>query len=282
VKVICFIRFPIRLSVFEGGTIIIIIRFTIFLIKPFPEKKEFMSVNFYFFSKETTKKVLQFLLLIRQRQFVHGLKKKKEIAVDVHCGLRWKSEQCRCCEVKIPIQSEKLKRNPGKKIYIFLYFQFLYPNWQNVKMASLLPVLPWRPTQYFCPTFLFPTLNFKRGVIHCPFRSKCLYTKQRNILEYTKSWYKSFSLYRNTVMGQKESNFTKTKKLLVRNYKYIRFYQTVLRALETPYFLAQHGLRWRLSYQHQRENVHRWISQIYRLQLWYHPVKILYHPVLHI
>ncbi|WP_018613860.1 hypothetical protein [Segetibacter koreensis] len=139
------------------------------------------------------------------------------------------------------LSPKKLKRSPGKKVYFSLLpVSSPIPGGGKALITSTSAgfYLGNRRNTFLSNVSFSPYLNFK-GRYSLAFRSN-IYTNKNtwNIQGDTR-----FSLYPEYIYGTK-NNVYKNDKLLV-NYKYIRFYQTVLRRVK-PFFLV--GLGYDLDY----------------------------------
>lgn len=136
-------------------------------------------------------------------------------------------------------KEKKLKRSPGKKVY-FSLLPVSLPRGGRALITSTSAgfYLGNRRNTYLSNVVFSPYLNFK-GRYSIAFRSN-LYTNYNkwNIIGDTR-----FSLYPEYIYGSRNSGYEDDKVLV--NYKYIRFYQTLLRRIR-PYFLA--GMGYNLDY----------------------------------
>jgi hypothetical protein len=136
-------------------------------------------------------------------------------------------------------KQKPLKRTSGKKVY-FSLLPVSIPRGGKALITSTSAgfYLGERRNTFLSNVTFSPYLNFK-GRYSMAFRSN-LYTSKNiwNIQGDTR-----FSLYPEYIHGSKNSGYEDQRVLV--NYKYIRFYQTVLRRVK-PYFLA--GMGYNLDY----------------------------------
>lgn len=142
---------------------------------------------------------------------------------------------------KFKLKSKQIKRIRGKKVYFSLLpVSSAVPGGGKALITSTSAgfYLGDRRYTYLSNITLSPYLNFK-GRYALSFRSN-IYTNKNlwNIQGDTR-----FSLYPEYSWGSKLNNYQNGKVLV--NYKYIRFYQAVLRRIK-PYFLA--GIGYDLDY----------------------------------
>ena len=142
---------------------------------------------------------------------------------------------------KFQFSPKTVKRSPGKKVYFSLLpVSSQIPGGGRALITSTTAAfyLGSRRNTFLSNITFSPYFNFK-GRYSVSFRSN-LYTKENlwNIQGDTR-----FSLYPEYIYGTRNDIY-ENKKILI-DYKYIRFYQTVLRRIK-PYFLA--GIGYNLDY----------------------------------
>ena len=198
-----------------------------------------MPANYILF-KKTEKDVILVLLLSVVPLFAWSQKKQKqESTIDVITDTTRKIDIIDVVKANFQFKPKTLKRTPGKEFYFSLLPASL-PRGGKAVIASTSAgfYLGNRQNTFLSNVSFSPYLNFK-GRYSLTLRSS-LYTSKNiwNIQGDTR-----FSLYPERIYGTK-SNAFKNERLLV-NYKYIRFYQTLLRRIK-PYFLA--GIGYNLDY----------------------------------
>lgn len=181
------------------------------------------------------------LLLILQVSAGAQKKQKKESTLELIADTTKKVDIIDVVKSKFEFSSKTIKRSPGKKVYFSLLpVSSSVPGGGKALITSTAAgfYLGDRKNTFLSNVTFSPYLNFK-GRYALTFRSN-VYTSENiwNIQGDTR-----FSLYPEYTWGTKTNN-RQNQKVLV-NYKYIRFYQTLLRRIE-PYFLA--GIGYNLDY----------------------------------
>lgn len=200
-----------------------------------------MSFQFFLF-KKTAKKIIVILLLSAGPVFALSQKNtQQQSTMQVIEDTTRKVDIIDVVKSKFQFSPKTLKRSPGKKVYFSLLpVSSSIPGGGTALITSTSAAfyLGSRQNTFLSNVYLSPFLNFK-GRYSLILRSN-LYTSKNlwNIQGDTR-----FSLYPEYIYGTK-NNIYQNEKLLI-NYKYIRFYQTVLRHIQ-PYFLA--GIGYNLDY----------------------------------
>lgn len=181
------------------------------------------------------------LLLILQVSAWAQKKQKKESTLELIADTTKKVDIIDVVKSKFEFSPKTIKRSPGKKVYFSLLpVSSSVPGGGKALITSTAAgfYLGNRKNTFLSNVTFSPYLNFK-GRYALTFRSN-VYTSENiwNIQGDTR-----FSLYPEYTWGTKTNN-RQNQKVLV-NYKYIRFYQTLLRRIE-PYFLA--GIGYNLDY----------------------------------
>lgn len=199
-----------------------------------------MFANQVLFEK-SAKHALIFFLLFVMSVCAWSQKKsqKPELPIDPIIDTTGKVDIIDVVKSEFNFTSKKIERSPGKKVY-FSLLPVSVPRGGKAVITSTSAgfYLGNRGNTFLSNVSFSPYLNFK-GRYSLTFRSN-LYTAKNiwNIQGDTR-----FSLYPEYIYGTK-GNIYQNEKLLI-NYKYIRFYQTVLRRIK-PYFLA--GIGYNLDY----------------------------------
>ena len=168
-------------------------------------------------------------------------KKPEKVASDFVADTTEKVDIIDVVQSQFQFAHKNLKRSSGKKIYFSLLpVSSVIPGGGKALITSTSAgfYLGNRRNTFLSNITFSPYLNFK-GRYAISFRSN-LYTSKNlwNIQGDTR-----FSLYPQYTYGSKTNN-QENNKILV-NYKYIRFYQTLLKKLD-PFFLA--GIGYNLDY----------------------------------
>lgn len=160
------------------------------------------------------------------------LKQKPKTAMELIEDTTQKVDVIDIVKSKFQFKPKSIKRSPGKKVYFSLLpVSSAVPGGGKALITSTSAgfYLGNRRNTFLSNVTFSPYLNFK-GRYSLSFRSN-IYTSKNvwNILGDTR-----FSLYPQYTWGSKTSN-NQDQKILV-NYKYIRFYQTVLRKIQPNLF----------------------------------------------
>ncbi len=195
----------------------------------------------FFIIKKRIKYLILIFLVFTLPFCVWSQKKKRQTTMEVIEDTTRKIDIIDVVKSKFKLNPKTLKRSPGKKVYFSLIpVSSAVPGGGKALITSTSAgfYLGSRRNTFLSNVTFLPYLNFK-GRYSLAFRSN-VYTSKNiwNIQGDTR-----FSLYPEYIYGSK-NNIYQQDKLLI-NYKYIRFYQTVLRRIK-PYFLA--GIGYNLDY----------------------------------
>ncbi len=199
-----------------------------------------MFANCLFIIKAAKHVVIIFLIFMMPvRAWTQENNRRQDSTSDLTIDTTRKVDIIDVVKSKFKFDSKPLKRSPGKKVY-FSLLPVSIPQGGKAVITSTSAgfYLGNRSNTFLSNVSFSPYLNFK-GRYSMTFRSN-MYTSKNiwNIQGDTR-----FSLYPEYIYGTK-SNIYENERLLL-NYKYIRFYQTVLRRIQ-PYFLA--GIGYNLDY----------------------------------
>jgi len=201
-----------------------------------------MTFNFLFLFKPRKNAIIILLLLTWPlHAFTQTDKQEEPTTMDVIQDTTRRIDLIDVVKSNFQLSPKTIKREPGKRVYFSLLpVSAPIPGGGKALITSTSAgfYLGNRRNTFLSNVSFLPYLNFK-GRYSIAFRSN-LYTSKNywNILGDTR-----FSLYPEYIYGGK-NNIYPANRLLV-NYKYIRFYQTVLRRIK-PYFLA--GIGYNLDY----------------------------------
>ena len=201
-----------------------------------------MTFNFSFLLKPQKYAIVILLLLTWPlHPWAQQAKQDEPTTMDVIQDTTRRIDLIDVVKSNFQLSPKTLKREPGKKLYFSLLpVSAPIPGGGKALITSTSAgfYLGNRRNTFLSNVSFLPYLNFK-GRYSIAFRSN-LYTSKNywNILGDTR-----FSLYPEYIYAPKNNIYPATKLLV--NYKYIRFYQTVLRRIK-PYFLA--GIGYNLDY----------------------------------
>ncbi|HLL44328.1 MAG TPA: hypothetical protein VK369_14360 [Segetibacter sp.] len=197
-----------------------------------------MFANYLIFEKPAKHAIIFFLLSIMS-VCAWSQNKNQELSLYPIIDTARKVDIIDVVKSNFQFTPKTLKRSTGKKVY-FSLLPVSIPRGGKAVITSTSAgfFLGKRQNTFLSNVTFSPYLNFK-GRYSLAFRSN-LYTSKNiwNIQGDTR-----FSLYPEYIYGTKRNAY-QNEKLLI-NYKYIRFYQTVLRRIK-PYFLA--GIGYNLDY----------------------------------
>jgi len=201
-----------------------------------------MSFNFTLFLKTAKNVIVIFLLFsVPLRAWSQKVRQKKQSPVEVIEDTTRKIDIIDVVKSNFQFSPKTLKRSSGKKVYFSLLpVSSAIPGGGKALITSTSAgfYLGNRRNTFISNVLFLPYLNFKDRY-SLAFRSN-LYTSKNlwNILGDTR-----FSLYPEYIYGKKNNIYQKDRLLV--SYKYIRFYQTVLKRI-SPNFLA--GIGYNLDY----------------------------------